>query len=139
MLEKYVDNFDPDAVIRAVCEENGCTKKQAIRILERRIKNEPYYQKKIREAVKARYPEAYVRKIAQGGYSEGGIADLMVVIRGMYIALEVKRPILGKPSDLQRENQRDVRAAGGVYEFVVWPEEAIAVIEAALKNKQKEK
>lgn len=139
MLEKYIENFDPDAVISEVQKEHGCTRKQAIKILEKKIKKEPYYQGKIREAIEARYPDAYVRKIAQGIYSEGGIADLMVVLRGRYIALEVKRPVLGEPSKLQIENQRQVRMAGGVYEFVIWPEEAIAVIEAALRNKQKEK
>lgn len=52
----------------------------------------------------------------------------MVVIRGKYIGLEVKRPVVGKPSKLQLENKRLVKSAGGVYAIVRWPEEADAVI-----------
>lgn len=136
MLERYIEGFDADRFVSAFkAEQGGITKDSAMKILRRNIPKESYYQRKIKEALEARYGNSlYVRKISLGPYSEAGVADLMVVIGGQYIGLEVKRPVVGEPSKLQLENQRQVRAAGGVYEFVVWPEDAIAVVETFLKG-----
>lgn len=138
MLERYVPGFDQAAFLKKFREDHGgISAYNAIKILRKKIPDEPYYQKKIKEAVRKAYPEAYIRKIAQGPYSEGGTADLMVVIRGLYIGLEVKRPVVGSPSKLQLVSQREVRAAGGIYEIVSWPEEALAVIREALENNKR--
>ena len=129
MLEHYIENFDADEYVKRFQKENGCTKKLAIEILRRKIPAESYYQRNIKNYLERKYgEEIYVRKVTQGPYSEGGIADLMVVIRGKYIGFEVKRPVVGKPSKLQLENKRLVEAAGGAYAIVRWPEEADAVI-----------
>lgn len=129
MLEHYIENFDPEEYVKRFQKENGCTKKMAIEIMRRKIPAETYYQRNIKKYLEQRYgEEIYVRKVTQGPYSEGGIADLMVVIRGKYIGLEVKRPIVGQPSKLQLENKRLVESAGGTYAIVRWPEEADAVI-----------
>ena len=130
MLEHYIENFDPEEYVkRFQKDQGGITKKLALEILRRKIPAETYYQRNIKKYLEQRYgEEIYVRKVTQGPYSEGGIADLMVVIRGKYIGLEVKRPIVGQPSKLQLENKRLVESAGGVYAIVRWPEEADAVI-----------
>lgn len=130
MLEHYIENFDPEEYVkRFQKDQGGITKKLAIEILRRKIPAESYYQRNIKIYLEQKYrEEIYVRKVTQGPYSEGGIADLMVVIRGKYIGLEVKRPVVGKPSKLQLENKRLVKSAGGVYAIVRWPEEADAVI-----------
>ena len=129
MLEHYIENFDPEEYVKRFQKENGCTKKLAIEILRRKIPAESYYQRNIKNYLERKYgEEIYVRKVTQGPYSEGGIADLMVVIRGKYIGLEVKRPVVGQPSRLQLENKRLVESAGGAYAIVRWPEEADAVI-----------
>ena len=138
MLEKYIEDFDPESAIDSVKEEYHCGRSQALRILDKKIPLEKYYQRKIKEAIKNAYPDAYIKKIAQGFFSEGGIADLMVVINGRYFAFEVKRPVLGEPSELQKQNQIKVRTAGGVYEFVVWPQEALAIIAATLSREKRE-
>ena len=133
MLEHYIENFDPEEYVKRFQKENGCTKKLAIEILRRKIPAESYYQRNIKKYLEQRYgEEIYVRKVTQGPYSEGGIADLMVVIRGKYIGLEVKRPVVGKPSKLQLENKRLVEAAGGAYAIVSWPEEAAKIVERVI-------
>jgi hypothetical protein len=130
VLEHYIENFDPEEYVkRFQKDQGGITKKLAIEILRRKIPAESYYQRNIKIYLEQKYrEEIYVRKVTQGPYSEGGIADLMVVIRGKYIGLEVKRPVVGNPSKLQLENKRLVESAGGAYAIVRWPEEADAVI-----------
>ena len=133
MLEHYIENFDPEEYVKRFQKENGCTKKLAIEIMRRKIPAETYYQRNIKKYLEQRYgEEIYVRKVTQGPYSEGGIADLMVVIRGKYIGLEVKRPVVGKPSKLQLENKRLVESAGGAYAIVSWPEEAAKIVERVI-------
>jgi hypothetical protein len=60
-----------------------------------------------------------------------GSADLVGIVRGRFVALEVKRPG-GTTSKQRREDQAAwgniVRAAGGVYEIVTSAEEAEAVV-----------
>ena len=133
MLEHYIENFDPEEYVKRFQKENDCTKKLAIEIMRRKIPAESYYQRNIKKYLEQRYgEEIYVRKVTQGPYSEGGIADLMVVIRGKYIGLEVKRPVVGKPSKLQLENKRLVESAGGAYAIVSWPEEAAKIVERVI-------
>ena len=133
MLEHYIENFDPEEYVKHFQKENGCTKKLAIEIMRRKIPAESYYQRNIKNYLERKYgEEIYVRKVTQGPYSEGGIADLMVVIRGKYIGLEVKRPVVGQPSKLQLENKRLVESAGGAYAIVSWPEEAAKIVERVI-------
>jgi len=134
VLEHYIENFDPEEYVkRFQKDQGGITKKLAIEIMRRKIPAESYYQRNIKIYLEQKYrEEIYVRKVTQGPYSEGGIADLMVVIRGKYIGLEVKRPVVGKPSKLQLENKRLVEAAGGAYAIVSWPEEAAKIVERVI-------
>jgi len=134
VLEHYIENFDPEEYVkRFQKDQGGITKKLAIEILRRKIPAESYYQRNIKNYLERKYgEEIYVRKVTQGPYSEGGIADLMVVIRGKYIGLEVKRPVVGKPSKLQLENKRLVESAGGAYAIVSWPEEAAKIVERVI-------
>lgn len=130
MLENYIEGFNSYEFVREFQKHHGITKRKAMQILRRKIPNEPYYQKKIKDHLEKKYGRAiYVRKVTQGPYSEGGIADLLVVHRGRYIGFEVKRPVVGEPTKLQLANQELVAKAGGVYAIVTWPEEAEAIIE----------
>ena len=55
---------------------------------------------------------AYVAKPATFGYGRSGLPDLLVCIRGRFVAIEVKRE--GKePTPLQWARMREVEAAGG--------------------------
>ena len=74
MLEKYEKDFDENEFMRSFMERKQIsTKKQALAELRKLIKKEGYYQTKIKEALKKRYPDAFVAKISQGAYSQAGI------------------------------------------------------------------
>lgn len=105
------------------------TKKEALAALRKEIKKESYYQDKIKKALKAKYPKAFIKKISQGLYSEAGIPDILMIYEGHYYGFEVKRPVVGVPSKLQEETIRQITAAGGTALFVRWPEEAIQAVE----------
>ena len=62
------------------------------------------------------------------GTTKKGTADVMCVINGHAIMIEVK---VGRdrPSEAQLNQQRKVRLAGGVYEFVSTPEDYLAIFD----------
>lgn len=92
MLEKYEKDFDENEFMRSFMERKQIsTKKQALAELRKLIKKEGYYQTKIKEALKKRYPDAFVAKISQGAYSQAGIPDVMFIKDGHYFGFEVKR------------------------------------------------
>ena len=130
MLERYEPNFDESEFIKSFMEARRLrTKKEALAALRKEIKKESYYQDKIKKALKAKYPKAFVKKISQGLYSEAGIPDILMIYEGHYYGFEVKRPVVGVPSKLQEETIRQITAAGGTALFVRWPEEAIQAVE----------
>lgn len=129
MLEKYEKNFDEKSFVDGYMAKKGIkTRKQAIAMLRQEIPRESYYQDKIKKAIKKRFPGAFVRKIAQGAYSEGGTPDIMVIWHGHYFGFEVKRPVVGEPSKLQEKAVEQICAAGGIAEFITWPEQAISTM-----------
>ena len=107
MLEKYEKDFDENEFMRSFMERKQIsTKKQALAELRKLIKKEGYYQTKIKEALKKRYPDAFVAKISQGAYSQAGIPDVMFIKDGHYFGFEVKRPVVGIRSKLQEQTAR---------------------------------
>lgn len=132
MLEKYDENFEREKVIGSVMERNSVSRTQAVALCRKQIPKESYFQEKIKKGLKKRYRGAFVRKITQGMYSEGGIPDVMCIINGHYFGFEVKRPLVGEPSRLQEAAIREIRAAGGTAEIVSWPEECYRVIDRVL-------
>ena len=85
MLEKYEKDFDENEFMRSFMERKQIsTKKQALAELRKLIKKEGYYQTKIKEALKKRYPDAFVVKLSQGAYSQAGIPDVMFIKDGHY-------------------------------------------------------
>lgn len=129
LFKDYIQDFNPDAEIGKLMEERGVGRGQALRICEEEIPLETYFQRRVKEGIKSRYPEAYIVKIAQGAYSTGGIPDLMCIVGGHYFGFEIKRPIVNEPTELQKKVIRDIRKAGGTAEVVFWPEQAIEIIE----------
>ena len=112
MLEKYEKDFDENEFMRSFMERKQIsTKKQALAELRKLIKKEGYYQTKIKEALKKRYPDAFVAKISQGAYSQAGIPDVMFIKDGHYFGFEVKRPVVGIRSKLQEQTARMIQAA----------------------------
>ena len=137
MLEKYEKDFDENAFVKSFMERKQITTKQkALSELRKLIKKEGYYQSEIKEALKKKYPDAFVVKISQGAYSEGGIPDVLMVKGGHYFGFEVKRPVVGIRSKLQEETVRKIQAAGGTAAFVRWPEGAIIEVEEYEKSQR---
>ena len=80
MLERYEKDFDENAFVKSFMERKKITTKQkALSELRKLIKKEGYYQSEIKEALKKKYPDAFVVKISQGAYSEGGIPDVLMI------------------------------------------------------------
>ena len=137
MLEKYEKDFDENEFVRSFMERKRIsTKKQALAELRKLIKKETYYQGKVKDALKKRYPDAFVVKISQGAYSQAGIPDVMFIRDGHYFGFEVKRPVVGEPSKLQLQTKEFIEEAGGTVAFVCWPEQAIAEVEKYAKRKR---
>lgn len=70
-------------------------------------------QRELIDRLQAKWPDAYVRKIAQNMYSHGGIPDILVCLEGNFVAIEVKTDT-GKLSKLQKRDIRLIEEAGGL-------------------------
>ena len=138
MLENYVEGFDEKAFVREYMESEEITFSEAMSRLRKKIKLESYYQTKIMKALRKRYTAAFVRKISQGRFSEGGMPDICCIYQGHYFGFEVKRPVVGVPSKLQEKTIRQIREAGGTASFVRWPEEAMQIIDSWEASQRKE-
>ena len=129
MLEKYVEDLDAGKFTASYAKKKGITIKKALAEFYKKIPRESYYQDKIKKALTRKYPDAFVRKISQGAYSEAGTPDIMCIYQGHYFGFEIKRPIIGKPTRLQIRTIELIRKAGGTAACVSWPEEAIRMVE----------
>lgn len=132
--EWYKAGARTPADVQRLAQENlglTLTAEKVKKILEDQIPLEQWYQTRIMAAIRQLYPEAFVRKIAAGVYSEQGFPDVLVIIDGLYIGLEIKRPFLGKPTPLQLDTIKAIERAGGTARVVCLPEEAAEVIENA--------
>lgn len=130
MLENYDANYTAERAIAIIQKEaRARTKKEALAIARKKIPKESYYQDKIRKRLRQKYPEGFCRKISQGVYAEAGIPDLLFIYEGHYFGFEVKRPLVGRLSDIQRRTIRLIEKAGGTATVVCWPEEAIKTVE----------
>jgi Holliday junction resolvase len=67
---------------------------------------------KIIKAIKHRYPDAYVRKLSDR--FTRGLPDIICVIRGVFICIEVKTAV-GKAAKIQEQEMDEIRRGGG------WP------------------
>lgn len=102
--------------------------------------NEAGLVKSIIRTIKAEYPEAWFLKVHGSPMQRAGVPDILVVVDGRLIGLEVKfqRPgesvehALGRVSALQWNEIDKMRRAGCAADAVLTAEEALAVIRGAL-------
>ena len=66
-------------------------------------------------------PNCWYVKIWGGGFMKSGIPDILGVINGRFIALELKAPN-GRPSELQKRNIRLINKCGG-YGVILYPKD----------------
>ena len=111
---------------------------QAKKELRKLVPLEKAYQKKIMDYLRAR-PGVFAWKQSNGRYSsQNGTPDITCVFHGRYVGFEVKRPIFGEVSAIQKDAIRRIREVGGVAAVVTTPEDAADVlhkIEKEVKRK----
>jgi RecB family endonuclease NucS len=89
-------------------------------------------QRRIRKALEIEYPGSVWLKYHGGAFTKAGVPDLLGVVEGRFVALEVKRA-KGRVSPVQRVVQRRLKRAGAIVAVVRTPAEAIEVVEDALR------
>ena len=110
------------------------TSKSAEAWMRKNIPAESYYQRKILEFLNDARMSGHIPrnsviwKDQAGMYQQRGIPDVCAVIRGKFFGFEVKRPLLGIPSDLQRKMIHDLNDAGGVAKIVSYPWEVEEIL-----------
>ena len=99
------------------------------KIRQRVIPLESHYQKKILAALRKEFPTGRFWKNAAGIGQEAGEPDLEGVLDGRFIAIEVKRPLLGAVSPLQKKAIREIRAAGGCAMIGIYADEVVEAVQ----------
>lgn len=69
-------------------------------------------------------------KVAGGAAQMRGVPDIVGCYRGRLVALEIKRPHVGRLSPLQALRIDQIRAAGGVAEVVTSPDEVSKILDS---------
>lgn len=128
----------PSDLIKWLIESGICEDtKTARKWMQQRIPKEKVYQKKIIEHLKALkalkcVDELFCWKEQSGPYQIQGLPDVFAIIKyknkSKIFGFEVKRPLLGKPSELQLVTIQKIRQAGGVAEMVTYPFEVDEIL-----------
>lgn len=90
---------------------------------------ESFYQTKIIKWLQKQYPDAFVWKAQAGPYSRQGIPDICAIIDGHFFGFEVKRPGIGRPSEIQKVTIQQINRAGGTAAVVSFPEQVERIIQ----------
>lgn len=102
--------------------------------------NEARVVAKIRKAIIREYPEAWIFKVHGNPYQKAGVPDLLVCVEGRLVGIEVKhrKPgesrshAIARTTPEQREQIRQINAAGGTAATALDEQEALAIIARAL-------
>ena len=94
--------------------------------------------KKIKKALQEKWPEDKWMKIHGGPMQEAGISDLIGCHKGVFIAIEVKRPFqdFKPPTPLQQKFLKDIEKAGGISGCVTTVNGAINLVESIVFKKK---
>lgn len=71
-------------------------------------------------------------KVHGGPYQIAGVPDLIGCVAGKFIALEVKMPNGGDPTEIQKIQISRIKKAGGYARAVRTPQEAVRAVQTAL-------
>ena len=131
---KVIERMTLSEAVKALTDEGVAkTRAGALVWLRKNLPHERTYQGHIMDYLKKKGGCAFWKNAA-GPYQIQGLADVECVIEGLYFAFEVKRPLVGEASAAQKAMQRKVRQAGGVYEFVSFPDEVERIIRKELSG-----
>lgn len=99
----------------------------ADKYFRRHVPEEGVYQTAIMDHIRKKAAEkgwkCKIWKAVAGSYATSGVSDVVGVVNGVFIAVEVKRPLLGKPTELQKSFITQIEAAGGLGCVAVYPED----------------
>lgn len=129
MLKKYSERLTKKELLDQIVKQKDVSRAEAEKIARREIPLESFYQTKILKMLRVKYPAAFSCKIHQGAYSRAGVPDVLLIMGGHYFGFEVKRPIFGETSPIQKQTIEKIRKAGGTAAVVTWPEEVEQIIE----------
>lgn len=121
--------------LRAWLRENKGieTRKDAEAWVRKNVPLETKFQKAILDHLndlrKAGRIRATFKKDEAGIFQKSGWPDVMAVIDGCYVGLEVKRPYVGEASPLQLDTIKEIRQADGIAEVVSFAFEVDKILE----------
>lgn len=103
------------------------------------IPKEQYYQTHLMEYIKQRAKkegrQCKIWKAGSGMYSAGGVSDIIGVVDGVFIAVEVKRPMFFEISKLQEKFISDIEEAGGIGCIATYPEDVDELLWKRLEDR----
>lgn len=70
---------------------------------------------------------------ANNGYGRHGIPDLIAIVNGRFVGIEVKADKSKKPTALQIKCGEEIVAAGGAW-FLIYDDETLAQLEAYIRT-----
>lgn len=62
------------------------------------------------------------------GFGKSGLPDIIAIVRGRFVGIEVKADKTKKPTALQWKTGREIRDAGGMW-FLVYDDDTISEVE----------
>lgn len=89
---------------------------------------------KVMAYLKGLTPDGWFFKIHGGIFQLAGIPDIIGVLRGRFVAMEIKRPKVGRVTVLQAIILRKIEAAGGMARVIHSVEEAQAALDEVRRH-----
>lgn len=81
----------------------------------------------------SKLPDWWGFKVQGGGSQMRGVPDIVGCYRGLFVGFEVKRPVVGRISELQKHRIEQIKSAGG-QAFVVYGVEDVKQALAVLSS-----
>ncbi len=66
------------------------------------------------------------------GFGKSGLPDIVAIIRGRFVGIEVKADKSKKPTELQWKTGREIKESGGSW-FLVYDDETILTVETFIR------
>lgn len=105
------------------------SKTSALQWIKENIPPESDFQDRILSYLKKTFPKAMSWKQANGIYSSmNGLPDIAMVLDSKYYAFEVKRPFIGKLSEIQKSTIAKLKKAGAKVYVVTYVSEVEKII-----------
>ena len=126
-FRNYRDEYQLET--KLISQGKAATRAEARKkIRQRIIPLESHYQKKILAALRKEFPDGRWRKNSPGIGQSAGEPDLDGVVNRLSVHIEVKRPLLGTVSPLQKKAIREIRAAGGCAMVGIYADEVVEAV-----------